>query len=162
MAGVPEGCREAMVGVPGGYRKSTSGVTGKYRPRADLYEECQKKGWSAGRVPESQEWICRKSARKRGWRTGMVLESEGSSAGMVPENECSTAGRVAESELGVGGGGGVVGKSAGKRSYGVPKVYQTRRVKGWLAEGEDSNAGMVPGSAGRMRFDFRYLKKEMF
>ena len=32
-----------------------------------------------------------------------------------------------------------------KAKFGVPKVYQTLSVKGWLSEREDTNAGMVPG-----------------
>ena len=33
-----------------------------------------------------------------------------------------------------------------ENEFRVLEVYQKLRVKGWLPEGEDSNAGIVPGS----------------
>ena len=111
---------------------------GTGKPRVDLQEECQKTRLENRNGAGKRRFECRNGTGRR------VFDCRKGSGKRV------------------GGEGGGCQEECRKAKFGVPKVYQTRRVKGWLAEGEDSNAGMVPGSAGRMRFDFRYLKKEMF
>ena len=90
-------------------------------------------------VPESQEWICRKSARKRG------LESRNGAGKRRFECLKGTGKRGFECRKGSGKRGVGRQEKSRKAKFGVPKVYQTLRVTGWLSEREVSNAGMVPG-----------------
>ena len=80
------------------------------------------------RVPESQEWVGRKSARK-----GRFERRNGAGK------------RRFECRKGSGKRGVVRQDECRKAKSGVSKVYQTLRVTGWLSEREVSNAGMVPG-----------------